>query len=198
MEKKKKILLNISWPFIAAALLLIVAVLLMIPQTGSAIFSLLGIETRGTVSVQGSFEPFVPFTPGYFPEDFIITHVGSGAYTAPDLDQYTENYASDTHFFKLIQSQGSAAPLLVPDEGFSIQDTPASLTNDVGDLEELLAGDPNPANFDTSEVWLLTVELKEITIQVVSNLPKEEVIAVAEGLVPTYCTSTPTPESSGT
>ena len=182
------------WPFMVAGLLLIAAILLMIPQTNQAIFTLFGIDTRGTTSVSGSFEAFVPFTPGYFPEDFIITHVGSGGHTAPDLDQYTESYASDTHFFKLIQSQGSAAPVLVPDEGFTIQTMPASLTNDVPDFDELIDGDLDLLKFGDDEVWLLTVELKEITIQLVSNLPEEEVIAVAEGLVPFYCTSTPTPE----
>ena len=105
--------MNKFWPFLAAGLLLVVAILLLIPQTNQAIFSLLGIETRGGAQEYGSFEAFVPFTPGYFPEDFVISHVGTGAHTAPGLDQYTEMYASDTHFFKLIQSQGKDAPLLV-------------------------------------------------------------------------------------
>lgn len=183
------------WPFLAAGLLLLVAILLLIPQTNQAIYSLLGIDTRGGANVYGSFEAFVPFTPGYFPEGFIITHVGSGSHTSPGLDQYTETYASDTHFFKLIQSQGKDAPVLVPDEGFTIQTVPASISGDVGDLDELLKGDPNPTEFDTRQVWVITVELKEIIIQVVSNLPRQEVIAVAEGLVPSFCTSTPTPES---
>lgn len=183
------------WPFIAAGLLLVVGVLLMIPQTAQAIYGVFGIDTRGQSNVYGDFDAFVPFTPGYFPEDFTITYVGSGQHTAPDLDQYTETYASDTYFFKLIQSQGEGAPVWVPDDGFTIQKAPASITDQVGDLDELLQDDPDLAGFDTGQVWLVTVELKEITIQVVSNLPLQEVIAVAEGLVPTFCTSTPTPEN---
>ena len=183
------------WPFLAAGVLLVLAILLFIPEVNQAIYSLLGDDMRSGAQVYGSFEAFVPFTPGYFPEDFIITQVGTGGHTAPGLDQYTETYASDTHFFKLIQSQGKDAPVLVPDEGFTIQKVPASITGDMGDLNELLKGDPNPAEFDTSQVWVMTVELREVIIQVVSNLPQQEVIAVAEGLVPSFCTSTPTPEN---
>ena len=183
------------WPFLAAGLLLVISILLFIPEVNQALYSLMGNDMRGGVQVYGSFEAFVPFTPGYFPEDFIITQVGTGGHTAPELDQYTETYASDTHFFKLIQSQGKTAPVLIPDEGFTIQKVPASITKNVGDLNELLQGDPTPAEFDTSQVWMVTVELRGVTIQVVSNLPRQEVIAVAEGLVPSFCTSTPTPES---
>ncbi|HKJ27329.1 MAG TPA: hypothetical protein VJ965_06810 [Anaerolineales bacterium] len=182
------------WPFFAAGLLLVVAALLMIPQTGQAIYALLGIDTAGTVSLTSDFDAFVPLTSGYFPEDFTIKHVSSGAHTAPGLDRYSEVYASDTHFFKLIESQGEDAPALVPDPDFTIQQTPASLTDAVGDLAALLNGDPDPAQFDSSQVWTLTVELREVTVQVVSNLPRQEVIAVAEGLVPAYCTGTPTPD----
>jgi len=183
------------WPFLATGLLLVILILLFIPEVNQVIDTLMGNDMRGGVQVYGSFEAFVPFTPGYFPEDFIITQVGTGGHTAPELDQYTESYASDTHFFKLIQSQGKDAPVLKPDEGFTIQKVPASITRDVGNLNDLLQGDPNPAEFDTSQVWVVTVEIKEVIIQVVSNLPRQEVIAVAEGLVPSFCTSTPTPES---
>jgi len=39
------------------------------------------------------------------------------------------------------------------------------------------------------------VILKDIYIQLVTNLPPEEAAHIAGGLVPAICTSTPTPES---
>jgi hypothetical protein len=43
-------------------------------------------------------------------------------------------------------------------------------------------------------VWLVNVVMKEINVQVVSNLPREEVIRFANELIPQYCIYTPTPE----
>jgi hypothetical protein len=50
------------------------------------------------------------------------------------------------------------------------------------------------SQYNTQDVWLISVVLKNIHIQLVTNLPREAAIAVAEGLIPSICTSTPTPE----
>ena len=183
------------WPLLIAGLLILLSVLMVIPATGQAIFGLFGINTDSQPSIAyNGFEPFIPFVPGYFPDDFEITHVSNGAHTSPEIDTYTETYASDTHFFHLIQSQGKAVLPLDAQPGLIVQDQPANLTQSTP--EELLPADELDLSlYDLAETWVVTVVLKEITIQVVTNLPRQEALNVADGLVPAICTSTPTPES---
>lgn len=181
-------------PFAAAGVMLIVAVLLMIPGVTQAIYGMFGVDVSGvsTIAYNG-FEPFIPFVPGYFPDEFDIVYVGNGGHSAPDADTYTETYASESHFFQLIQSQGEAVPKLDPNQDFLVQGQPARL--DAANMTEIAFTETlDTAGFGLDNGWVLTVILKEIHIQVVTNLPAEEAAAIAEGLVPAVCTSTPTPE----
>lgn len=180
-------------PFAAAGVLLVLAILLMIPGVNQAIYGMFGINGAATIAYNG-FEPFIPFVPGYFPDDFDIVYVGTGSHSAPGADTYTETYASENHFFQLIQSQGRNVPTLIPAGDLQIQGMPALLDPfdlaEIGFVESLDTG-----GIDPDDSWVVTVVLKEIHIQLVTNLPPEEAAAVAEGLVPAICTSTPTPES---
>jgi len=183
------------WLIFALALLLALTALLLIPSTQQAILSRVrfGSLSQSTISYNG-FDAFITFIPGYFPDNFQITFADTGSRSSSTISTYTETYASESQFFITIQRQGQAAPPLQPDPGFTIQDQPASLTNRV-DLAQL-AADSNLdlTLFSTQEVWLVNVVLKGINIQVVTNLPEVEAIRVAEGLIPSICTSTPTPE----
>ncbi|MEJ2511127.1 MAG: hypothetical protein P8Y72_05960, partial [Anaerolineales bacterium] len=73
------------------------------------------------------------------------------------------------------------------------QNQPASLTSSF-DLTQKVEDDLDLSQYNTHEVWMISVVLKDINIQLVTNLPKEEAIRVADGLIPSICTSTPTPE----
>lgn len=187
MQTKPK--LNKRTTFFAAGGLFLLAALLIIPSTSQAIFGALGIQTGKTY--YNGFKPFTPYVPGYFPDDFDIIYVDNDAQLSRQVDTYTETYASTEYFFKLVESQGSGAPELVPDPGLTVQGAPASLTS--GFDAALFAADTlDMATYDTSQVIVVTVVLKEINIQVVTNLPQEEAIQVAEGLVPAICTTKPT------
>lgn len=182
-------------PFAAAGVLLVLAVLMMIPGVNQAIYSMFGVDVNGATTIAyNGFEPFVPFVPGYFPDDFDIAYVGTGGHSAPDADTYTETYASTTHFFQLIQSQGEAVPELIPNQDLEIQGQPARL--DPANMTEIAFVETlDTAGIGLDDGWVLTMVLKDIYIQLVTNLPAEEALRVAEGLVPAICTSTPTPES---
>ena len=180
-------------PLILAGLLFVLAVLLMIPVTNQAIISLIRRDALSQTSVSGGFDAFIPFIPGYFPEDFMITSVGTTSDEAPNFDSYSEYYASDTHFFKTIQRQGKDVPMVIPNPNLTIQNNPASIIDQVG-VDALVGDDLDLQDYDTSKVWLLTVVMKEINVQVVSNLPREVVIRFANELIPQYCIYTPTPE----
>ncbi len=148
---------------------------------------------NSAVPAYNDFEAFVPFIPGYFPDDFEILQVGHISEHASDEDIYTEYYTSVDTYFELIQSQGRAAPVTILDTSLTIQGQPASLA-EVPDPAALVKGDLDLVAYADSSTWLLTVVLKDITVQIISNLPQDEVIALGENLVPAFCTSTPTPE----
>ncbi|MEN8242960.1 MAG: hypothetical protein ABFS17_13650 [Chloroflexota bacterium] len=179
---------------VIAGVLLLLAILLMIPQTNQILFSLLGIDTRGESAVRSDFDAFIPFIPGYFPEGFYSISVGLAFDEAPDKNTYSEFYASDTHFYKIIQSQGEGVEPFLPSPDLLVQDKPAQLTNQF-DLDAYLGDDLDLNQFDTSEVWMLSVVMRELTVQVISNHSSEEVIRFANELIPQRCTSTPTPEN---
>jgi hypothetical protein len=181
-------------PLLLAGFLILLAVFLMIPTTNQTILSLLGIDTQGKSAVSSDFDAFIPFIPGYFPEDFSITSVGTAVDEGPGKNTYSEFYASDTYFYKIIQSQGEEVPVIVPNSAITIQDNPASLTDQV-DVVGLIGGDLDLNQYSTSQVWMLSVVMKEINVQVVSNQPRDEVIRFAMELIPQYCIYTPTPEA---
>lgn len=183
--------LNKRTTFFAAGILFLLASLLIIPQTSQAIFGFLGIAQDSGKTVYNGFEPFVPYVPGYFPDDFDIIYVDHDAQYGNDMDTYTETYASADQFFKLVESKGAGVPDLTPDPDHTIQEQPASLTSG---FDPALFEDEtfDISTYDTSDVQIVTVVLKEINIQVVTNLPQEEAIQVAEGLVPAICTTKPT------
>ena len=181
------------WLFLSFGLIVAVAALLLIPATNQAIFGLFSSGTYSQPLAYNGFDAFIPFIPGYFPVDFEISFANNGSSTDAGTSTYTETYASGTHFFKTIQSQGSAVPALLPDPTFTIQHQPASLTNSF-DLTQKVEDDLDLSQYNTHEVWMISAVLKDINIQLVTNLPKEEAIRVADGLIPSICTSTPTPE----
>ena len=183
-----------AYPFLIAGILLGLAILLLIPQTNQAIFSLLGIDTQGQSTVSSDFDAFIPFIPGYFPEGFYALSVGLAVDKSPNKDTYSEFYASEEYFFKIIQSQGQGVDPISSAPNLIVQGSPANLTNQVA-LEALIGEDLDLDLFDTSEVWKLSVVMGEISVQVISNQPAEEVIRFANELIPQRCTKTPTPEN---
>lgn len=172
-----------------ALVLIIASILMIIPATRDGILRSIGIiEAKPAYN---GFEPFVPYVPGYFPDDFEIIRVETNQSVSQELSLYSEMYASETSFIKIIQQQGWAVTRIMPDARFVIQNVPASLTRT--DPDEWLQKDEKAnLRLDPAEGWLVSLVLEDTYIQVVSNLPHEEVLQVAEGLVPAICTTKPT------
>jgi len=181
------------WLFLSFGLIMAVSALLLIPATNQAILSFFSSGNNSQAIAYNGFDAFIPFIPGYFPDTFEISYASNGSSTSSGVNIYTETYASETHFFKTIQSQGAGVAALKPDPSFTIQGQPASLTSDFN-LTDLIGEDLDLSHFDTREFWMVSVVLKDINIQLVTNLSKEEAVRVADGLIPSICTSTPTPE----
>lgn len=182
------------WLHLSLGLVLILSVLLLVPATSQAIFGRLGLEIGAPAQpAYNGFDAFIPFIPGYFPDDFQISYAQTGSSEASGTSTYTETYASDTHFFKTLQSQGPGSPALQPDPALNIQGQPASLVQNFS-LADLIGEELDLTQYNTQQTWLVRVQLKGISIQLVTNLPKYEALRLAEGLIPSICTSTPTPE----
>ncbi len=173
-----------------ALVLIVTSLLMIIPATRDGILSSLGIIEGKPV--YNGFEPFVPFVPGYFPDDFEIIRVETYQSVAQELSLYSELYASDTAFIKIIQQQGWAVPGYMPEARFVIQDVPASLTETDPD-EWLREKEKAGLQLDLSNGWMVSSAAERNTyIQVISNLPPDQILEVAEGLVPAICTTKPT------
>lgn len=180
-----KLLLQILIAFV----LIVSSILMLIPATRDGILSSLGIiEAK---PVYNGFEPFVPFVPGYFPDNFDITKVETHQSVSEELSLYSEMYASDTVFIKIIQQQGWGVPRFMPDARFIIQEVPASLTR-TDPNEWLREKEKTGLHLELTEGWVVSLEIKGTYIQVITNLPQEEALLVAEGLVPAICTTKPT------
>ena len=179
---------------VIAVVLFLIAILLMIPQTNQTLFSLLGIDTHGESQVSSNFDAFIPFIPGYFPKGFFSISVGLAVDEAPNKNTYSEFYDSDAYFFKILQSQRKGGESFLPNPDLLVQDNPAQLTNQF-DLEAYLGEDLDLNQFHTSEMWMLSVVMRGILVQVVSNQSSDEVLRFANELIPQRCTSTPTPEN---
>jgi len=174
---------------LAAMVLIVASILMIIPATRDGILVSLGIIEGKPV--YNGFKPFVPFVPGYFPDDFEIIRVESDQSVSEELSMYSELYASDTNFIKIIQQQGWAVPGMMPDAKFVIQNVPASLT-ETNPNEWLREKEKVDLHLDMTEGWVVSLMLKGTYIQIVSNLPPDEILEVAEGLVPAICTTKPT------
>jgi hypothetical protein len=132
----------------------------------------------------------MPLIPGYFPEGFSITHVDHTAKPSTEVDLYAETYASETHFFVTIQRQGPGVEEFSPQDGVTFQDEAGMITiPEISTFEAYT--DLTLDEYDTNELWMTTVVLREIQIQAVTNLPREEIVQFTESLVPAICTEKP-------
>jgi hypothetical protein len=188
--KKQSTLFKIYWPFFLAAFLLVVLLVWQIPAVQNTVVSWIN-PNAGQVSVRSDFDAFIPYTMGYFPDDFSIKDVGVGGHTAPNYDQYQEWYISDTQFVILLETKG-ADTVLPEGEAIIIQDGPAVLIADP-DLDEIASEFVHLAQFDTSESYQIVFFKGEVMLEVITNLPRVEAVKVADLLIPSQCTKPPTP-----
>ncbi len=172
--------------------ILLIAIILFIPSIQNL------IQPTPSSGSYADFDAFIPYTLGYFPQDFTILNTGTNATHEANLDQFEEWYGSDNDFIKIIQSLGpdveqwdqtfaSTRSLLVLDQPAEIVyvDHPADWVGDQFDLDK----------YDSNQTRLVTFFIDELKIQVVSNLPEEEFIQVIDNLVPSICLN-PTKKSS--
>ncbi len=138
-------------------------------------------ESGGAI---GGFTAFTPYHATYLPEGF--QHSLLGSTTTPDWESFELGYDNKEQFIILVQSKGADVTSLPIGEDIYVISHPAIfIPSFATSLEELQLKRPTIStvtNFDYTNTHLLTWFVEEIKIELFSNLPKEEMLKVAESL----------------
>ncbi len=167
-----------------SSLVLILLVLVLLPTLKGF------LKPAPPISPYEEFGAFIPFTMGYFPENFTILTADTLATHEANFDRFEEWYTSDQYFIKIIQVQGLGRPLWdqlnTTSQSLFIQEQYAEIIV-VNDKENWVGDEFNLSEFDTKQMRTISFFLKEIRIQIVSNLPEDILTKVAENIVPSIC-----------
>jgi len=191
------------------ALVLATGVVALVPavraQVGEVLARWFHFETPdagGDVGMS-SAEAFTPLRPTYLPAGLVGGHVGAvqedNRTTAIQLQYY-----SDEQFVTITQSKAPAERTLPDGQEVSVNDRPAVLLTGIrGGVSifappEELEGAPPPYPYD-HDISFTYLDGKELTwyvgdarIEMLSNLPVEEMLKIAESLVPVEVAEGPT------
>jgi hypothetical protein len=111
-------------------------------------------------------------------------HILTGGTTAPGAEYWefefhpTSRRRRDERFIRLIEGVGENVPGLPAGKEARVGDQVAVLTNNLEPRHEIASDPPTPAG-----ARVLAWTIGEVKIELVSNLPESEMIAVAESLV---------------
>ena len=134
----------------------------------------------------GDFEAFTPYSPHYMSEGFESS--GLGGTSGPDFVWLELTYSDGAQFASILQSKGLDTVGLPNGETVKINDNygvfvPVFATSDQ-ELQQKIPAIPITTNFDYGTTSLLAWRPGEVKIELVSNLPKEEILKIARSLAP--------------
>lgn len=130
----------------------------------------------------GDRESFPPYLPTYLPDGLDI--VLSGGTSAPGAEGWEFEFhprrrrKGDERFIRLIERAGENVPGLPEGREVRVGDQAAVLASDLEPRHEVSSDPPTPAG-----ARVLAWTIGEVKIELVSNLPESEMIAVAESMV---------------
>jgi hypothetical protein len=134
----------------------------------------------------GGFKAFTPYYATYIPEGFQQSLLGSTTFMEPEVESLEIGYDSEERFIVLIQSKGAGVTGLPTGESAWINANPAifipSYATSQTDLREKQPTLSIDTNYDYENTNLLAWFAGEIKIEILSNLPLEEMMRVAESL----------------
>ena len=139
-------------------------------------------------SAIGGFTAFTPYHAAYLPKGF--KNSGMGTATGwPDYEALELTYdRKGGQFFTILESKGGEAGGLPSGEDVIIGESPAvfipSFATSSAELVSKKPGLSIVTEFDYSHTNLLVWFMGEVRIEIFSNLPKSEMIKIAESLAP--------------
>jgi len=146
-------------------------------------FQLPGGRSGVGIGFGGARQAFTPYMPAWLPEGLDVGM--SGGTTAPGAEYVEFEFHpmprrnDDDRFIRLIEGVGEAVAGLPKGREVTINGQRAVFTSELSERHEIQVDPPTPAG-----ARLLAWYVGEIKMELVSNLPEEEMIAVAESLVP--------------
>jgi len=173
------------------ALALVFGVVIAVPSVRAQVREMIDMwyhfrfpERQSSVGVGwgGDSEAFPPYMPTYLPNGLDIAL--SGGSTAPGAEYWefefhpTPRRKGDDRFIRLIEGVGENVPGLPEGREVMVGDQPAVWTSDLEPRHEVTSDPPTPAS-----AQVLSWYIGEVKIELVSNLPESEMIAVAESFV---------------
>lgn len=145
-------------------------------------FNTPGAESSMSV---GGFEAFAPYTPTYLPNGFDSS--GLGGTSAPDLERLELTYSDGELFVVILQSMGSGAGDLPQGKTVTVNGETGRFVEvfatSAEELQQKIPGISAVTEFDYGRTSLLAWYLAEIKLEMVSNLPAEELLKIAQSLV---------------
>ncbi len=180
---------------LALALMVILVLLLAAPPTrtlATRISDWVGtwfhFSTPGTECSMGvgDFEAFTPYDPQYLPKGFDCS--GTGGESAPEYVRLALTYSRDEQFVTLLQSKGPGAGDLPQGRSIDVNGEAGVFVQVFATssekLQQKIPTIPIVTNFDYGTTSLLAWHIGEIKLELVSNLPEEEILKIACSLVP--------------
>ncbi|MEJ2599712.1 MAG: zf-HC2 domain-containing protein [Anaerolineales bacterium] len=185
---------NLTFQKVGLALLILLALVVAIPSVSAKVESWVGTwfsfssPDGKDFSAIGGFTAFTPYHATYLPKGF--KHSGMGTATGwPDYEALELTYdRKGGQFFTLLESKGGEAQGLPSGEEIYLRESPAvfiaSFATSSAELVNKKPGLSIVTEFDYSQTNLLTWFMGEVRIDMFSNLPKAEMVKIAESLVP--------------
>lgn len=146
-------------------------------------FQLPGGRSGVGIGFGGARHAFRPYLPSWLPEGLDLSL--NGGTSAPGVEYVEFEFhpmpprKGDERFIRLIEGKGEALPGLPEGREITVNGQRAVFTSELSDRHEIQVDPPTPAG-----ARVLSWTMGEIQIELVSNLPEAEMIAVAESLVP--------------
>jgi hypothetical protein len=146
-------------------------------------FQLPGGRSGVGIGFGGARQAFTPYLPTWLPEGLDLGLNGGSTMPGAEYVEFEfhpmPRRKGDDRFIRLVEGKGEAVPGLPEGREVMVHGQRAVFTSELSDRHEIQVDPPTPAG-----ARLLAWYMDEIKIELVSNLPESDMIAVAESLVP--------------
>jgi len=132
----------------------------------------------------GGFEAFTPYAPTYLPKGF--NGLGLGGTTGPDFDQFELTFSQKDRFVTLLQRTGTNLTAIPEGDPISILGQNGvylpGFAESAQEVTQKFPGISTTVEFDYSQIDVYVWDMGEIRMELITNLPYEEALRIAQSL----------------